>query len=404
MVLSGTGVVESNKFKGAASVSDAVDLATSEVNGVLPIANGGTATSTVPTNGQMLIGNGTGYTVSTLTAGNNIAIDNNAGSITIRTTVASIDSGSADNQTLRWDNTAMRWVKNNNVLATSAGNVSASAGVNLNGANSPLQSNGSGGTSGQVLSSTGNTTTPSWTSTLPGLTITNLTSDYITLNHTITGDSAVFNTINVGTLRAAVPFDSIKTGTNVGQTLTVGNGSSLVLSGSGIIEANKVKGSGSTTDAVDLATSEVNGVLPIANGGTNSSTALNNNRIMVSSGGSIVEAGALTNGQLLIGSTGAAPVAATLTGGTGISISNNAGSITINSTASQISNGTTTNSTLRWNGTNWVENTSLLATATGSVTVGGNSQAGTMLLSDGSVSAKTATIGVATLGANRIYT
>jgi hypothetical protein len=39
---------------------------------------------------------------------------------------------------------------------------------------------------------------------------------------------------------------------------------------------------------------------------------------------------ALTNGQLLIGSTGADPVAATLTAGTNISITNGAGSITIN--------------------------------------------------------------------------
>ena len=38
---------------------------------------------------------------------------------------------------------------------------------------------------------------------------------------------------------------------------------------------------------------------------------------------------ALTNGQLLIGSTGAAPAAGTLTGGTGITVTNGAGSITI---------------------------------------------------------------------------
>ena len=56
---------------------------------------------------------------------------------------------------------------------------------------------------------------------------------------------------------------------------------------------------------------------------------LNNNRIMVSSGGSITEAAALTNGQLLIGSTGSAPTAATLTAGNGITITNGAGSITI---------------------------------------------------------------------------
>lgn len=61
-----------------------------------------------------------------------------------------------------------------------------------------------------------------------------------------------------------------------------------------------------------------------------SSAAVNNNRIMVSSGGTAVEAAALTNGQLLIGSTGAAPAAATLTGTTNqITVSNAAGGITL---------------------------------------------------------------------------
>lgn len=69
--------------------------------------------------------------------------------------------------------------------------------------------------------------------------------------------------------------------------------------------------------------------LPISKGGTNSSTALNDNRIMVSSSGAIVEASALTDGQLLIGDTGASPVAATISAGTGISVTNGPGSITI---------------------------------------------------------------------------
>ncbi|MCC7025443.1 MAG: hypothetical protein IT265_00710, partial [Saprospiraceae bacterium] len=87
-------------------------------------------------------------------------------------------------------------------------------------------------------------------------------------------------------------------------------------------------------------TTHVSGVLPIINGGTNSSMALNNNRIMVSTGGSIVEAAALTNGQLLIGSTGASPIAATLSAGTGIAITNAAGSITIASSISVINQAT----------------------------------------------------------------
>lgn len=46
--------------------------------------------------------------------------------------------------------------------------------------------------------------------------------------------------------------------------------------------------------------------------------------------------GSLTNGQLVIGSTGARPVVANLTAGTGITISNSAGGITINSTGSGV--------------------------------------------------------------------
>jgi len=83
-------------------------------------------------------------------------------------------------------------------------------------------------------------------------------------------------------------------------------------------------------------TTHISGILPIINGGTNSSTVLNNNRIMVSTGGSIREAAALTSGQLLIGSTGTAPVAATLTAGPGITITNSAGAITIASSSSTI--------------------------------------------------------------------
>jgi len=73
--------------------------------------------------------------------------------------------------------------------------------------------------------------------------------------------------------------------------------------------------------------------LNIADGGTNSGAALNNNRHMQSVGGAIVEAAALTDGQLFIGSTGAAPVAASLTAGTNITLTPGAGSLTISSTS-----------------------------------------------------------------------
>jgi hypothetical protein len=55
-----------------------------DINGVLPVKNGGTGQSTF-TNGQLLIGNSTGNTLTkaTLTQGANITITNTAGAITI---------------------------------------------------------------------------------------------------------------------------------------------------------------------------------------------------------------------------------------------------------------------------------------------------------------------------------
>jgi hypothetical protein len=106
-----------------------------------------------------------------------------------------------------------------------------------------------------------------------------------------------------------------------------GSGVISVSSGSGFVKATS--GTPAYQASISL-TADVSGVLPIANGGTNSSTALNNSRIMVSAAGAIVEAAALTDGQLLIGSTGAAPVAAALTGTSNqVIVTNGAGSITL---------------------------------------------------------------------------
>lgn len=133
----------------------------------------------------------------------------------------------------------------------------------------------------------------------------------------------------------AVPFNLLQSGTNTSATMTVGTGASILLDGTAIVESSKFKGDGSTSDAVDLATNEATGILPIAKGGTNSSTALNNNRVMLSSSGAIAEAPALTNGQLLIGSDGTSPAAATITAGANISVTNGSGSIEIAATGLQ---------------------------------------------------------------------
>ena len=54
--------------------------------GVIPVASGGTGLSTIPTNGQFLIGNGTGYTLNTLGVGAGLSVTNGIGTITLANT------------------------------------------------------------------------------------------------------------------------------------------------------------------------------------------------------------------------------------------------------------------------------------------------------------------------------
>ena len=51
--------------------------------GITPVVNGGTGLGTIPSNGRLLIGNGVGYTLTTLTAGAGITVTNGAGTIVL---------------------------------------------------------------------------------------------------------------------------------------------------------------------------------------------------------------------------------------------------------------------------------------------------------------------------------
>jgi len=65
-----------------------ISLTNTVISLATPVAvgNGGTGISSTPTNGQLLIGNGSNYTLSTLTAGSGVSITNSAGSITLSAT------------------------------------------------------------------------------------------------------------------------------------------------------------------------------------------------------------------------------------------------------------------------------------------------------------------------------
>jgi hypothetical protein len=91
-------------------------------SGILKIPDGGTGLSTLPTNGQLLIGStaGSNYSLSTLTAGAGVSITNAPGSITLSATLATgFTQGSVlfanasglisqDNAKLFWDDTNFR--------------------------------------------------------------------------------------------------------------------------------------------------------------------------------------------------------------------------------------------------------------------------------------------------------
>jgi parallel beta-helix repeat protein len=80
--LTGTGLVISSGSLQT-TLGTSIDL-TAEVINILPVANGGTGVNgSTAANGTLLIGNGTGYTLATLTQGAGITITNASGSITV---------------------------------------------------------------------------------------------------------------------------------------------------------------------------------------------------------------------------------------------------------------------------------------------------------------------------------
>jgi hypothetical protein len=82
------GYLKTQGSGGFGAVSTVATVPVGDISGVLSVAKGGTNLSATPTNGQLLIGNGTGYTLASLTAGSNITITPGAGTISIAATGA----------------------------------------------------------------------------------------------------------------------------------------------------------------------------------------------------------------------------------------------------------------------------------------------------------------------------
>ena len=95
--INGTSVLSGSTLGSGvtgSSLTSVGTIATGTWNGTaIGIAYGGTGLTATPANGQLAIGNGSGYTLSTLTAGANITITNSAGGITIAAAAAAPVAG-----------------------------------------------------------------------------------------------------------------------------------------------------------------------------------------------------------------------------------------------------------------------------------------------------------------------
>lgn len=120
-------------INSATFASGAVDGATTQINGSgqLAVKDKGITAAKMEsaTNGQLMIGNGTGFTKATLTAGSNVTITNGAGSITIASTASGGggtiggSTGSTDNRIIRADGTGGSTIQSSAIAIDDSGNV-----------------------------------------------------------------------------------------------------------------------------------------------------------------------------------------------------------------------------------------------------------------------------------------
>jgi hypothetical protein len=390
----GTGATSASgarlNLSAAASGANSDITSLTGLTTAITVAQGGTGSSTAPTNGQLLIGNGTGFNLSTLTAGSGIVVTNGVGGITISSTAG---GGSVTSVDVSGGTTG---------LTTSGGPITGSGTITLAGTLA-LANGGSGATTAAGaravfdvptrtggdasgtwgISITGNAATatngvvttgtyanPAWITSLAG---SKITGDISGNAANVTGTVAIANG-GTGATTAALARTALdvptRTGTDASGTWGISVTGNAATATNGVVTTGSysnptwitaLAGSKITGNITGNA-ANVTGTVAVANGGTGQTS--------------------YTDGQLLIGnSTGNTLAKATLTAGSGISISNGAGSITISATASS---GTVT-SVSGSGGTTGLTLTGGPITTSGTLTLGG-----TLALANGGTGSTTA--------------
>ena len=252
---------------GTGSTSTTFVNLASNVTGTLPIANGGTGLTATPTNGQVDIGNGTGFTRTTLTAGTGISITNGAGSISIAATnngtVTSVGgTGTVNGVTLSG-------------TVTSSGNITLGGAINASTISTgtlPVANGGTGQTTytnGQLL--IGNTT---------GGTLAKAT---------LTASTGISITNGAGSITIAA--------TNNGTVTSVGGTGTI----NGITLSGTVTSSGNLTLGGAINASTINtGTLPVARGGTGLTTVGTSGNVLTSNGSAWVSQAISAGGDYIM--------------------------------------------------------------------------------------------------------
>jgi len=298
--------VLTNKTINAASGGNSIFgiSLTTGVTGTLPVTNGGT-NQTSYTDGQLLIGNSTGNTLAkaTLTAGSGISITNGAGSITIAATnsgtvtsvtgtspvVSSGGTTPAISLATAYGDTLNPYASKtaNYILAAPNGSAGVPTFRAIVAADIPTLNQNTTGTAANVTASSNSTLTTLSALSLPGSQVSGNISGNAA---NVTGTVAI---ANGGTNTTATPTaGGITYGTGTAQAYTaVGtSGQVLTSNGSSAPTWTTVSGSGSVTSVAatvpaflsvsgspittsgTLAISYSGTALPVANGGTGTTT------------------------------------------------------------------------------------------------------------------------------------
>jgi hypothetical protein len=186
----------------------------------LAVTSGGTGLTTIPTNGQLLIGNGTGYTLNTLATGSGISVANGVGTITVANTgVLSNIAGSGISVSGATGNVT---ISNTGVLSFSGGSTGLTPATATTGAVT---------LAGTLIAVNGGTGQSSYA--IGDLLYANTTTTLAKL-----ADIATGNALISGGVSTAPAWGKIGLTTHVSGILPVGNGGSGANSLTGYIYGN----------------------------------------------------------------------------------------------------------------------------------------------------------------------